>query len=261
MEETATKETLDRTEDQSVLCAESEMNDSTALSSPQQEALSDSNEDFEFGLPVNYNHESRVLNKEEAKMYAQIGMKFKESGIDIDKLKPLYNKLDYVAAQKGISMEDLVDGILKSDEDDYRRSIEEKFSDSGEFIDDLMTLYRQKQKEKYEKIVKDRKTDGTKAEEEPKKLEARLADEFCELKAEFPEIMNFSDLPAEVKNDAAKGRDLLSAYLRYDLQKRRTAEKLLKNSAYAAVASTGSVADSTDDGGTQNAFLKGLWGR
>lgn len=211
----------------------------------------------EFGLEVNFNHETRILSRDDATTYAQIGMKFKDSGINIDTVKPLYNKLDYIAAQRGCSIGELVDGMLTSDEEAHRKELTEALGADNPVIEDLMKVYRNEQKEKYEKVLSDRKTAEENAEKATKAgLEQRLAEEFTELKAEFPEIADFSALPKEVKAEAAKGRDLLSAYLRYthnQNKKTAAAEAAEKAAAKASTGQASSPAQAEDS--VVSAFL------
>lgn len=216
----------------------------------------------DFGLEINYNHETRVLSRDDAAAYAQIGMKFKDSGIDIDTVKPLYNKLDYIAAQRGQTIEEVVDRLFAEDENSHRQELVDKFGEESGVIDDLMKVYRDGQKQKYDKIVSDRKEAAEKAENEKREsLEARLASEFSELKAEFPELAEFSQLPKEVKTDAANGRDLMSAYLRYMHRenKKIAAAKSSEETAAKATTGTAGTAENTADT-VDDAFFRGLMG-
>ena len=234
-----------------------------AADSSENETAEEKGAPPEHGLEVNYNHEMRILSHDDAVTYAQIGMKFKDSGIDIDTVKPLYNKLDYIAAQRGQTIEEVVDRLFAEDENSHRQELVDKFGEESGVIDDLMKVYREGQKQKYDKIVSDRKEAAEKAERDKREsLEARLAGEFSELKAEFPELTDFSQLPKEVKADAASGRDLMSAYLRFRHKEERKIAAAKSSEEAAAKATTGTVstaedtADSVDD-----AFIRGVLGK
>lgn len=210
-----------------------------------------------FGLDVTYNKATRTLNRDEAKDYAEQGMFYANS------VKPLYNKLDYVAAQRGQSIEEVVDGLLNADEEHHRSELVERFGEDSGVIDDLMKVYRDGQKQKYDRIVSDRqKAAEEAANKERESLEARLATEFAELRGDFPEVKEFKDLPAAVKTEAANGRDLLSAYLRYQHSedKRKADAQASEEAAAKATAGTGQtdtpVTDSVD-----NAMLNGIFRR
>ena len=230
--------------------AEQETEAAAAAGAPQPEdgqAADDSSENTqageqeaqpEDGLQVTYNHETQLLSRDDAVRYAQIGMKFKDSGIDIDTVKPIYNKLDYIAAQRGCSMQELVDGLLSSAEESHRKELTDTLGADNPVVEELMKVYRNEQKEKYERVLSDR----------------RAADEF-------PEIAEFSALPREVNAEAAKGRDLLSAYLRYTHKENKRTAAAEQAEKAAAKASTGQAASPAQ--GEENAvsaFMQGLSG-
>lgn len=210
----------------------------------------------EFKLDIKYDKQNRTLSRDEAVNLAQKGLFYENKGIE-----KLYNKLDYVASLKNTTIEELVDGIILSDEAAYRKSLEEKFGSDGEEVELLLQVYRNGQKDKYEKILADRKENEERiAREQQESLESRLANEFIELKTEFPEITEFKALPTEVKNEAAKGRDLLSCYLRYkhsEDKKIMAAKKTAEENSKATTGSGGS-AETTGDSVTA-AMLSGLW--
>lgn len=188
----------------------------------------------EFMLDVKYNKEIRTLNREEAVDFAEQGIFYNNT------VKPLYNKLDYIAAQRGQTIEEVVDRLFAEDENSHRQELVNKFGEDSGVIDDLMKVYREGQKQKYDKIVADRKEAAEKAERDKREsLEARLASEFSELKAEFPELAEFSQLPKEVKTEAANGRDLMSAYLRYMHRENKKIAAAKASEEAAAKASTG----------------------
>lgn len=211
----------------------------------------------EFSLDVKYNKATRSLSRDEAVDFAEQGIFYN------DTVKPLYNKLDYIAAQRGCSIPELVDGLLAGDEDNHRKELAETLGADNPVIEELMKVYRNEQKEKYEKVLSDRKSAEENAEKEKQiSLEKRLAKEFAELKAEFPEIAEFSALPKEVKAEAAEGRDLLSAYLRYTHKENKKAAAAEQAEKAAAKASTGQAATppiETEDS-VVSAFLRGFGG-
>lgn len=186
----------------------------TAEGSEQNEQTA--NEPPEFSLPITYNHENRNLTREEAVKYAQIGLNFEEGGIKAEIVKPLLRKLDYLAAQSDTTVEALVEEMLNSGEQRYREELIDKYGEDETVIEDLMRVYHEKQKAKYDKVLADRKAaEETQANDTRVKLETRLADEFISLKKEFPELTEFTALPDEVKLSAAGGKSLAEAYFRY----------------------------------------------
>lgn len=209
-----------------------------------------------FGLEVKYDKTHRTLNREEAVSYAQKGM-FYETAV-----MPLYNKLDYIAAQRGQSIEEVVDRLMNSDEEHHKQELIERFGEESGIIDDLMKVYRDGQKQKYDKIVADRqKAAEESASRERESLEARLASEFSELRTEFPEVKEFKDLPTAVKAAAANGRDLLSAYLRYRHSEGKKIADAQASAEAAAKATTGTgQTDAPATDSVDEAFLRGLRG-
>ena len=232
-------------------------NDTAEVATPEEVSHGDEGAaEPEFALDVKYNKEIRTLNREEAVDFAEQGIFYNNT------VKPLYNKLDYIAAQRGQTIEEVVDRLFAEDENSHRQELVNKFGEESGVIDDLMKVYREGQKQKYDKIVADRKEAAQKAETEKREsLEARLASEFSELKAEFPELAEFSQLPKEVKTDAANGRDLMSAYLRYMHRenKKIAAAKSSEETAAKATTGTAGTAENTADT-VDDAFFRGLMG-
>lgn len=206
-------------------------------------------------LSVQYNHEDRPLTREEAVDFVQIGMHHKE----------LHSKLDYAAALSGVSVNELVDRIIKAPEDAHRKHLEELYGEGSEDVEIGMNIFREKQSADYKKIVADREASAkAKTEAQEKSVQSRLADEYIELKKEIPDIPDFAQLPDSVIKEAASGkRDLLSAYLRYERSESKKIDAANKSQAAAAQASAGSKAEGEADNMSSfdKGFLEGLWGR
>ena len=245
-------ETAISTEEQSVTAAEETAENAEVTADATQEGTAETaiseaepseNEgaaEPKFSLDVKYNKATRSLSRDEAVDFAEQGIFYN------DTVKPLYNKLDYIAAQRGCSIPELVDGLLAGDEDTHRKELAETLGADNPVIEELMKVYRNEQKEKYEKVLSDRKSAEENAEKEKQiSLEKRLAEEFTELKAE-----------------AARGRDLLSAYLRYTHKENKKAAAAEQAERAAAKASTGEAAtppEETEDS-VVSAFLRGFSG-
>lgn len=213
-------------------------------------------------LPIRYNHEDVTLTRDEAVKFAQLGKLYSDSGLDIGTVKPIYSKLDYVAALKGTTPEALVDNMIAEDERMFRQGLVEKFGEDSEELEILVQAHRDTQKQKYDEILKTRtETAENAAKEQQESLNSRLANEFLELQAEFPEIADFESVPKEVKEMAVKGnKDLLSAYL---IHKNREDKKIATAKASdeaAKKSTTGSGASSEKlDDGVISALLSGIW--
>lgn len=208
----------------------------------------ESNEQIEPFLTFKYNHEERSLNREEAINAAQRGLKYGE----------LSDKLDRIAAIKGVSPTEFIDGVIAAEREAYKQSISERLGDDSETVERLMKLYDIEQGEKYNQAVAER---DAKAKQQEDTLNSRLATEFLILKAEFPEFSGYGDLPKEVRKEAENGKDLMSAYLLHKYKTEKAAQIEKNNSETAAKASTGSQSGEAENvSSEEKEFLKGLWG-
>ncbi len=221
---------------------------------------SEATEDAAF-LPIRYNHEDMNLTRSEAVKYAQMGKLLSDSGLDISAVKPIYSKLDYFAATQGMSPEELIDNLISRDEERHHQELVEKFGEDGEELEILMQAYRERQKDKYDKILKDRIESEQRAETE--KIESnnsRLANEFIELKKEFPELTDITSVPEQVKRMAVTGnKDLLSCFLLFKHNEEKAIAAANKTAEDAKKAGTGSGASAgftTDN--AFDAFLRGF---
>ncbi len=209
-------------------------------------------EDVPF-ITVTYNKQPKGLTQEEAVRLAQIGLK----------AEPELHKLDYLAAQSGISVSQLVDGIMQAADDKYRRELKDEFGDDSERIEELLELRKNKQQKKYERVLADRKAAETaEAEKEEKALSEKIAAELTEVTALFPEIKEFKDLPESVRKAACSGKDVLKEILKFKFNEQKNVEKEKATAALAAGSSAGSVKtpEPAEEASEVSAFSKGVWG-
>ena len=180
-------------------------------------------------IEISVNDERRTLNRDEAAQYAR-------RGVELD---GMYRKLDYLATASGKTVDDLLQGYLDAREAEYRKGLEARVSDP-EAVEQLMEVYRTREKEKYEQAVLGRK----KAEETARQTrEAQIAEDFIKLQKEFPEVADYKSLPPEVKRAAANGENLLNAYLLHLHREGQAVKKAKANAEAAAAASAGSMSD------------------
>lgn len=182
--------------------------------------------------------EVRTLNRDEATHYAQRGIE----------LESVYQKLDYVAVSLGVTVDEFLKNQLDSREDAYRKELETKVSDPAT-LEELMGLYRTREKEKYEQVILGRKTEQENARQTK---ESKVADDFLKLQQEFPEVADFKSLPEGVKKAAARGENLLGAYLLHLHREGQAVKKAEENAKVAAKASTGSMNNAA--GGNEESF-------
>lgn len=216
----------------------------------------------EFSLPITFNHEKKALTRDEAIKYAQMGMNLNESGLNLSEIKSIYNKLDFLAALNDTTIDNLIDGMMKRDEESYRDELEQRFGDDEDVINQLIALRKNEQKEKYNKILADRKTNAeNEAEVKKVKLEERLAGEFFELQKEFPNVETFETLPREVKAMAAEGKDLTYAYMLYKKREQEKIDKAIADAEKNKKNTAGSLAGGSEIGESSEtrALLEGLY--
>lgn len=250
LESTTSKETT----------TETEVNETSNLSESQEqsefnsgiEQKNDGNENKETNsepapfLTVRYNHADKGLTESEAITLAQKGMAY----------DPLYESLQRAAALKGVDIKTFISSAEREAEEKYRAELEEKYGEDSEAIDALMEIYRSKK----EKTINEAKSNTENQKREKQEiLETRLANEFVELKKEFPEIEKFEDLPNSVKTEAAEGKDLLFAYLKHKHQENKKIEASKAKQQVVAKSSVGSL-QSAEKEGAFDALMQGLYG-
>lgn len=227
-----------------------ETGESTTASA--QEIAEPAPETQEPFLEIKYMKEMKGLTREEAKDLCERGMHY----------SALHDKLDYIAAQKDTSVDALIDSIMQSMEDSKRAELKSRFGDDESVINDLMTLYHNSQKEKYDKVVADRKAASEQqAKQTEQSLNERLASEFTAMKKDFPELTDYASLPAQVRKAAADGMPLAYAYLMHNHTENRKTAQAAEAAAEAAKRSTGSMATDTSDTRTEDErrYLNALW--
>ena len=202
---------------------------------------------------VRYKHKDVELSADDARNYAQKGMKY-------DDIAPMLDDLNYYATIKDKKPHDLLKELIANEEKAYHDDLIERFGDDEEAITLLMDKHRNENKSRFEKAVADSKKAEEDAElQEVQALEGRIATEFSELNQEFPEIKGIEDVPKSVLKEAENGRNLFDAYLRY-----KHAESLKVNSAKQTAeanskATTGSMSAPNEvDDAIAAAFLEGL---
>ncbi len=201
-------------------------------------------------LSIKFNHENIDMTEEEVRKTVQIAKKN----------EALFAELDYLAAQGGETPAEFVKRITKASEDAYLEKLRDKYGDEDEeTVNELMELYRSKNKEKYDAVIKAR-ADAAKADEDS--LNERMANELIEVQGMFPDVKEFNDLPESVRKAALGGGDLLKEYLKYrhsedaKVQKNKEAESKAQSAASGSVKSP----EQTEDSAENTAFMRGFWG-
>lgn len=180
----------------------------------------------EIFVPVKYNKQIRNLELNEAAELAQKGLKFEAIAAD-------YENLRRIASESGKSVSEFLCALEQDSREARKKELLEKCGGNEEMADYILSL--------------------------EKNPEEGLG--FEELKAEFPEIKDISDLPESVAENAKlKGTLLLDEYLRYRHNAKKNARKAAAQSENALAASIGSQTDRRGGISPETAeFLKGLW--
>lgn len=184
-------------------------------------------EEDETVIPVKFNKEIRKLSLEEASSLAQKGMKF-------DLIAKEYEQLRSLAKQEGKTVGGYLLALTEQQSSKKKTELLEKCGGDEAFVGHVMELEH-----------------------------AGTADSlgFDELKENFPEFRELSDIPEQVAERARlNGTLLLDEYLRYRLNEGRQARRAKKQQASAGESSIGSQTDRKDGLNPEaSEFLKGLW--
>lgn len=180
----------------------------------------------EILVPVKYNKEIINLELNKAAELAQKGLKFEAIAAD-------YENLKRIAAEKGKSVSEFLCALEQENSAARKKELIEECGGNEKMADYVLSL--------------------------EKKPEENIGLE--ELKAEFPDIKDISDLPQSVvENAQMKGTLLLDEYLRYRHNEKRNARKAALQTENAANLSIGSQTDRKGGVSPETTeFLRGLW--
>lgn len=199
-------------------------------------------------IPIKFNHERRELTVEEATTWAQKGM-FHEKVID---------DLRELAGNQGLELQEFVSRLKRADDDFLMERLMEEAGGNKEVAQKLMELERFKRKSAFDQRMQN---EQQAEQNERQALSDRLAAEFVELQAEFPDVAEFKKLPQEVVNMAIdKNIHLQDAYARHlRAQARKVSDNQQQNKKTEAAA-IGSIGDNPNTGTdtTIQAMLDGL---
>lgn len=218
-----------------------------------QRSVSENKTAEEPFVSVQYNHKLRDFTKEEAINFIQKGMH----------TEALREKLEYLAKTQGTDINSLVEKMIRAPENAYKNYLESIYGAGHENVDIGMRIYREKQGDEYKKMMSEIEN-SVKNKEENENINSRLADQYIELKNEFPEAPEYCDLPDSVIVEAAQGkRDLYSAYLCYLHKEKQRIDAANKTKEAATNASSGKMSNTETDvtSVADRGFLSGLWSK
>lgn len=205
-------------------------------------------------LTVQFNHAHRDMTREEAVSFAQKGLLY-------DKISPTFSKLDYLAAQSGITVNQMADALMDAAENTQKQKLIAQFGDDEETIEEMMAFYQSRNKDKYDKFLADRAREEEAAFQAARtQRESSLSDQFLALQKEFPEIQTFAQVPEGVKRLAAEGKmELTAAYLLHRHQESKRIAAAAESSAAQSKTSTGSaISEEMAGSAAVDAFIRGV---
>lgn len=219
---------------------------------PNQDILNDCAEEAGEGttptpdsspkVKVKYNHEESFYSLEQAAQIIQKNMYAKES----------LEKLQFMAAGKGVSLPDLVDELFERNEREALSLLKEQFADDDEGFLNALNLRRKQNEEAFVNTFKDTG--------EPD-INQRLADEFFELCEQVPEVSDIRSIPDSVLTEAAtSGKSLTLCYLLHGYREAAKKDAQKQTDLQNAKSSVGSL-ESPAVGGENpviSALLKGI---
>lgn len=204
-------------------------------------------------VSVQYNHKLRDFTKEEAINFIQKGMH----------TEALREKLEYLAKTQGTDINSLVEKMITAPENAYKNYLESIYGEGHENVEIGMNIYREKRGDEYKKMMSEMEN-SVRKKEENENVNSRLAEQYIELKNEFPSAPEYCDLPDSVIVEAAQGkRDLYSAYLCYLHKEKQKIDAANKTQEAATNASSGKMSDNEGDvmSSADRGFLSGLWSK
>ncbi len=205
--------------------AEEEASTAAQVTTPAQEDVETDAQPFT--IPVKFEGIEMNLTLEEAVSRIQRGMMY-------DK------KLSRLASDAGQSVEEYINSQYEAQKNALYEIMLRRANGDEDVAHDLFEHALQKRNLAFEKAEEDKKAAEQAAQNS---LNDRLASDFIEVQAEFPEYGKFSDLPkAVVKMAVDKNISLYDALLRHERAESKKIDTAKQQQAQAAAASVGSQA-------------------
>ena len=162
---------------------------------------------------------------------------FEEKSIKYDIISGDFERLKLIAQNKGCDVGTLIKSLEEQQENSRKDELLKKCSGDKALVEHIMEL---------------------------EKASADTDLNFKELKEQFPDINDISQLPKEVISASnERGSALLDEYLRYLRKKELAREKADLSSTLAQNSAVGSQANSQMSGydPAKTEFIKGIWGK
>ena len=192
---------------------------------------------------------TRELSMEEVAVFAQKGMAY-------ETIEPAWTELCRMAEERGQTPQKLIEALAKADDQVLYDRLLREAGGNRDVADRLMELEKSKRRTAREETRRQRETA---AQSEREANTERLAAEFLELQAEFPEYEKFGDLPkAAVVLAVQKNIHLMDAVARWQRAEHRKIEKNNKATETAAAASVGSLAADVPESDSVDPLVKAM---
>lgn len=199
--------------------------------------------------PVSYGEDTRELTVDELTAYAQRGMQY-------DEIAPAWNDLCRMASERGETPQKLIGAIAAAEERVLYERLLREANGNRSVADRLMEHEKSKRQTAAATAAREKET----AAENAKQAQTdRLAAEYLELKAEFPELADFKDIPKAVVETAVKSKmHLLDAYLRYRHTEDKKIAKNDQTKAAAAATAMGSMSADAPEPDSVDPFIQAM---
>ena len=199
--------------------------------------------------PVSYGEDTRELTVDELTTYAQRGMQY-------DEIAPAWTDLCRMASERGQTPQDLISAIAAAEERVMYDRLLREANGNRNVADRLMELEKSKRQTAAANAEREK---ATAAESAKQAQTDRLAAEYLELKAEFPELADFKDIPKAVVETAVKSKmHLLDAYLRYRHTEGKKIAKNDQTKAAAAATAMGSMSANAPEPDSVDPFIQAM---
>lgn len=208
--------------------------EATAETGTETESTAEVEEAVTPVVKVKFNKQEREYSIDEATPLVQKGLKW-------DSFQETHEKLKFLSTTSGLSVQDLVDKLVESNEETLYQQILDK-AGNEEIAKELHEAKKAERQRKFDEFkTQEAEREKLEAESETETERNRLANEFIELKKETG-IAEFKDVPKSVLSLASKKHiSLYDAYLRYERAETAKAKVVADKQAEASKASSGSL--------------------
>lgn len=193
---------------------------------------------------VKFNKQEREYSIDEATPLVQKGLKW-------DSFQETHEKLKFLSTTSGLSVQDLVDKLVESNEETLYQQILDK-AGNEEIAKELHEAKKAERQRKFDEFkTQEAEREKQEAESEAEAERNRLANEFIELKSETG-IAEFKDVPKSVLSLASKKHiSLYDAYLRYEKAETAKAKAVADKQTEASKTSSGSLSSDAQNNKTE----------